>query len=81
MTMTGGFDWNEGLPYTIPQHGHDAGAELRLGEIHDGSSMSDEPGADKLQQRGDGGAGHIFRRATGVDIEEYARAICCAAWH
>lgn len=74
MTMTGGFDWNEGLPYTDPRN--DA---VVMEASHDwvqyaiDKPMAREPGTRFNYSSGESQLlAHIFRQATGVDIEEYA---------
>ncbi|OLE71500.1 MAG: serine hydrolase, partial [Bacteroidetes bacterium 13_1_20CM_4_60_6] len=74
MTMTGGFDWNEGLPYTDPRN---TGSMLELSndwvKYTMDRPMSDEPGTKYNYNSGATVVqAHIFRRATGIDIEEYA---------
>jgi CubicO group peptidase (beta-lactamase class C family) len=74
LTMTAGFDWNEGLPYTDPANTGTAmeAAEDWITYTID-RPMSDEPGA---RFNYNSGAtillGYIFEKATGHDIEEYA---------
>lgn len=74
LTMTGGFDWNENLPYTDPRN---------TGVVMEGAydwvkyvidlPMAREPGAQFNYSSGESELlAHIFKRATGVDIEEYA---------
>ena len=74
LTMTGGFDWNENLPYIDPAN---------TGVIMEGSydwvryvidrPMAREPGTVFNYNSGETQLlAHIFSRATGVDIEEYA---------
>ena len=74
LTMTGGFDWNENLPYIDPNN---------TGTVMEGSydwvkymidrPMAREPGTLFNYSSGETELlAHIFRRATGVDIEEYA---------
>jgi CubicO group peptidase (beta-lactamase class C family) len=74
ITMTGGFDWNEGLPYADPRN-----TATALEESNDwvkftmDRPMSDEPGARFNYNSGATEVlAQIFRRATGMDIEEYA---------
>jgi CubicO group peptidase (beta-lactamase class C family) len=74
LTMTAGFDWNEGLPYTDPANTGTAmeAAEDWITYTID-RPMSDEPGA---RFNYNSGAtillGYIFEKVTGHDIEEYA---------
>ena len=74
LTMTGGFDWNENLPYIDPAN---------TGVIMEGSydwvqyvidrPMAREPGTVFNYSSGETQLlAYIFSRATGVDIEEYA---------
>lgn len=74
LTMTGGFDWNEGLPYTDPKN--DA---VVMEASHDwvtytiNKPMAREPGDLFNYSSGESELlASIFRTATGVDIEEYA---------
>lgn len=74
LTMTGGFDWNENLPYVDPNNaavGMEASYDW-LKFIID-RPMAREPGAQFNYSSGESQLlSHIFRRATGIDIEEYA---------
>ncbi len=74
LTMTGGFDWNENLPYIDPAN---------TGVAMEGSydwvqyvidrPMAREPGTVFNYSSGETQLlAHIFSRATGSDIEEYA---------
>ncbi len=74
MTMTGGFDWNEDLPYTDPNN---------TGVLMEASSdwvqfaidrkMAREPGIILNYNSGEAQLlSYIFHAATGRDIEEYA---------
>ena len=74
LTMTSGLDWNEGLPYNDPRN---------TGSVMEASAdwvsyvidrpMSDEPGACFNYNSGATMLlSHIFQKATGQDIEEYA---------
>ena len=74
LTMTGGFDWNENLPYIDPNN---------TGTVMEGSydwvkymidrPMAREPGSLFNYSSGETELlAHIFRHATGVDVEEYA---------
>lgn len=73
LTMTGGFDWNESIPYSDPRN--TAGA---LESSPDwvkftiDRPMMREPGTQFNYSSGESALlAHIFFRATGVDIEEY----------
>jgi CubicO group peptidase (beta-lactamase class C family) len=74
LTMTAGIDWNEGLPYTDPRNsavGMEASDDW-IGFTID-RPMAEEPGARWVYNSGASQLlAHIFRRATGADIEEYA---------
>ena len=74
LTMTGGFDWNENLPYVDPRNaavGMEASYDWVKFTID--RPMAREPGAEFNYSSGESQLlSHIFRRATGVDIEEYA---------
>ena len=74
LTMTAGLDWNENLPYSDPRN---------TGSVMEGLAdwvsytidrpMSDEPGARFNYNSGATVLlAHIFRQATGQDLEEYA---------
>lgn len=74
MTMTSGIDWNENLPYSDPKN-----TAIALEASSDwvkfvmDRPMSDEPG--KRYNYNSGATeilAHVFRKATGYDIEEYA---------
>lgn len=74
LTMTGGFDWNENLPYIDPRNN-----AVVMEASHDwvdytiNLPMGKEPGAEFNYSSGETQLlAHIFHRATGVDIEEYA---------
>lgn len=74
LTMTGGFDWNENLPYIDPNN-----TTIALEGAYDWAQftidrpMAREPGAQFNYNSGETVLlSHIFRRATGADIEEYA---------
>jgi len=74
MTMTAGFAWNGGLPYTDPNN---TGSMLELSndwvKYTMDRPMSDEPGTKYNYNSGATVVeAYIFRRATGIDIEEYA---------
>lgn len=74
LTMSGGFDWNEGLPYVDPNNA----AVVMEGSYDWVGYAIDRPMAREPGERFNYSSGesellaHIFRRATGVDIEEYA---------
>ncbi len=74
LTMSGGFDWNENLPYIDPRN---TGAVMEgaydwVGYTIDRPMMR-EPGTQFNYSSGESQLlAHIFRRATGVDVEEYA---------
>jgi CubicO group peptidase (beta-lactamase class C family) len=74
LTMTGGFDWNENLPYIDPRNN-----AVAMEASHDWVKytidlpMAREPGAEFNYSSGETELlAHIFHQATGVDIEEYA---------
>jgi CubicO group peptidase (beta-lactamase class C family) len=74
LTMTGGFDWNEQLPYTDPNN-----AAILMEASPDwveftiNRPMAREPGTGFNYSSGESQLlAHIFRVATGQDIEEYA---------
>ena len=76
LTMTGGFDWNESLPYTDPRN-----TATALEESADwvrftiDRPMMREPGTQFNYSSGESALlAHIFRKATGKDIEEYGAA-------
>lgn len=74
MTMTAGLDWREDIPFSDPNNTA-ALMEARLDWVQFtiGRPMSQEPGA--VFNYNSGAAqllSHIFRVATGKDIEEYA---------
>lgn len=74
LTMTGGFDWNEQLPYTDPNNAAiqmEASADWVAFTIN--RPMAREPGTLFNYSSGESQLlAHIFRVATGQDIEEYA---------
>lgn len=74
LTMTGGFDWNENLPYTDPNNtasGMEASGDWVTYTIN--RPMAREPGERFNYSSGESELlAHIFHRATGVDIEQYA---------
>ncbi|MSR03812.1 MAG: class C beta-lactamase-related serine hydrolase [Gemmatimonadetes bacterium] len=88
LTMTGGFDWNENLPYIDPRNN---GAAMEASrdwvEYTINLPMAREPGAEFNYSSGETELlAHIFRRATGQDIEEYAAKhlfgpLGIADWH
>jgi CubicO group peptidase (beta-lactamase class C family) len=74
LTMTGGFDWNENLPYIDPRN-----STIAMEGSYDWVSftidrpMAREPGTAFNYNSGETVLlAHIFRVATGADIEEYA---------
>lgn len=74
LTMTGGFDWNENLPYVDPRN-----TAVQMEASPDwvkytiDRPMAREPGALFNYSSGESALlAHVFRQATGVDIEEYA---------
>lgn len=74
LTMTDGMDWRENLPYTDPLN-----ATVVMEGSYDWVKLAiDQPMAADPGTRWNYNSGasqllaHIFRRATGVDIEEYA---------
>jgi CubicO group peptidase (beta-lactamase class C family) len=74
LTMTGGFDWNEDLPYNDPKNSAslmEASADWVQFTID--RPMAREPGSQFNYSSGESELlAHIFRVATGRDIEEYA---------
>lgn len=74
LTMTGGFDWNENLPYVDPNNtasGMEASGDWVSYTIN--RPMAREPGERFNYSSGESELlAHIFHRATGVDIEQYA---------
>ena len=74
LTMTGGFDWNENLPYVDPRNaavGMEASYDWVQFTID--RPMARDPGAQFNYSSGETQLlSHIFRTATGTDIEEYA---------
>jgi CubicO group peptidase (beta-lactamase class C family) len=74
LTMTGGFDWNENLPYIDPRNNAvvmEASRDWVKYAID--IPMAREPGALFNYSSGETQIlAHVFRRATGTDIEEYA---------
>jgi CubicO group peptidase (beta-lactamase class C family) len=74
LTMTGGFDWDEDLPYIDPKNTFST-----MVFTHDwvqftiDRPMAHDPGSIFQYNSGETVLlGHIFRLATGVDLEEYA---------
>jgi len=74
LTMTGGFAWNENLPYIDPNN-----TTIQLEGAYDWEQftidqpMAREPGAQFNYNSGETILlSHIFKRATGLDVEEYA---------
>ena len=74
LTMTGGFDWNENLPYIDPNNtGTLMEASYDWVKYMIDRPMAREPGSLFNYSSGETELlAHIFRRATGVDVEEYA---------
>ena len=74
LTMTGGFDWNEDLPYYDPNNAcSQMEASFDWVEFAIGRKMAREPGTVFNYNSGETQLlSHIFRVATGRDIEEYA---------
>lgn len=74
LTMTGGFDWREDLPYSDPNNAAvvmEASADWVEFAIN--RPMAREPGTVFNYSSGESQLlSHIFRVATGKDIEEYA---------
>ncbi len=74
MTMTGGFDWDEGLPYYDPNNACSLmEASFDWVQFAIDRKMAREPGTAFNYNSGETELlAHIFRVATGRDIEEYA---------
>ncbi len=74
LTMTGGFDWNESLPYIDPKNTASAlEASPDWVQFTINRPMMREPGTQFNYSSGESTLlAHIFRQATGSDIEEYA---------
>ena len=74
LTMTGGFDWNENLPYIDPRNNAVAMEASRdWVDYTINLPMAREPGEMFNYSSGETELlAHIFRKATGLDIEEYA---------
>jgi len=74
LTMTGGFDWNEDLPYNDPNNAASLmEASFNWVEFAIDRKMACEPGTVFNYSSGETQLlSHIFQAATGRDIEEYA---------
>jgi len=74
LTMTGGFDWNENLPYIDPNNTASAlEASPDWVQFTINRPLMREPGTQFNYSSGESTLlAHIFRQATGSDIEEYA---------
>jgi hypothetical protein len=74
LTMSGGFDWNESIPYSDPRNTAGAlEASPDWVKFTIDRPMMREPGTQFNYSSGESALlAHIFFRATGVDIEEYA---------
>jgi len=74
LTMTGGFDWREDLPYSDPNNAASLmEASADWAEFTINRPMAREPGTVFNYSSGESQLlSHIFRVATGKDIEEYA---------
>lgn len=74
LTMTGGFDWNESLPYVDPRNNAVAMEASRDWiEYVINRPMARAPGEQFNYSSGETELlAYIFHRATGLDIEEYA---------
>lgn len=74
LTMSGGLDWNENLPYIDPRNDAVAMEASRdWVEYTINLPMAREPGAEFNYSSGETELlAYIFRKATGTDIEEYA---------
>src|SRR5262249_16035282 len=74
LRMAGGFDWNENLPYIDPRNNAvamEASSDWVNYTID--LPMAREPGSQFNYSSGESELlAHIFRQATGLDIEEYA---------
>jgi CubicO group peptidase (beta-lactamase class C family) len=74
LTMTGGFDWNEALPYIDPKNtasALEASPDWVAFTIN--RPMMREPGTKFNYSSGESVLlAHVFRQATGRDLEEYA---------
>ena len=74
LTMSAGLDWNESLPYSDPNNtGTQMEASTDWVEYTINRPMAHEPGKEFHYNSGATQIlAHIFRVATGMDIEEYA---------
>jgi CubicO group peptidase (beta-lactamase class C family) len=74
LTMSAGLDWNEGLPYSDPKNtGSQMEAATDWVEYTINRPMAFEPGKTFAYNSGATQIlAHVFRVATGMDIEEYA---------
>jgi len=74
LTMTGGFDWNEELPYNDPNNTASLmEASCNWVDFTINRKMAREPGTVFNYSSGESELlAHIFHAATGWDIEEYA---------
>jgi CubicO group peptidase (beta-lactamase class C family) len=74
LTMSAGFDWNEGLPYSDPKNtGSQMEASPDWMEYTINRPMAFEPGKTYAYNSGATQIlAHVFHVATGKDIEEYA---------
>jgi CubicO group peptidase (beta-lactamase class C family) len=74
LTMSAGFDWNESLPYSDPNNtGSQMEASADWMKYTIDRPMAFEPGSTYAYNSGATQIlAHIFRVATGTDIEEYA---------
>ncbi len=74
LTMSAGLDWNEGLPYSDPNNtGSQMEASRDWVEYTINRPMANEPGSTFAYNSGATQIlAHVFRVATGTDIEEYA---------
>lgn len=74
LTMTGGFEWNEGLPYTDPRNNTvvmEGSYDWVTYTIN--SPMAAEPGTRYNYNSGESVLlADIFQKATGLDLETYA---------
>jgi CubicO group peptidase (beta-lactamase class C family) len=75
LTMTAGMDWNEDLPYADPNNSASImEASFDWVDYAIGRPMAGEPGTEFRYNSGATQLlAHIFRVATGKDIEEYAQ--------
>lgn len=74
LTMSAGLDWNEGLPYSDPKNtGSQMEASADWVEYTVNRPMAYEPGKQFAYNSGATQmVAHVFRVATGMDIEDYA---------